>query len=74
MRSFLLFLTGFALLAPLAAASAQSVPTAVAPAAETDQAPSLDKLFGELKRERKEKAAERIAARIWDEWRHSGSA
>ena len=34
----------------------------------------LDKLFAELKRERNEKAAERIAARIWEEWGHSGSA
>jgi tetratricopeptide (TPR) repeat protein len=74
MRSVLLFLAGFALLAPVAAVNAQSTPTAVAPAATADEVPALDKLFGELKRERKEKAAERIAARIWDEWRHSGSA
>jgi tetratricopeptide (TPR) repeat protein len=74
MRSVLLFVTGFALLASAAAANAQSAPTPVAPAVENEQAASLDKLFGELKRERKEKAAERIASRIWDEWRHSGSA
>jgi len=34
----------------------------------------LDKLFGQLKRERSEKAAERIAQQIWDEWNRSGSA
>jgi len=74
MRSLLLFLGGFVLLTSGSLANAQSAPTPVAPAAETEHAAALDKLFGELKRERKEKAAERIAARIWDEWRHSGSA
>nr|WP_274630553.1 hypothetical protein [Mesorhizobium shangrilense] len=34
----------------------------------------LDKLFAELKRERNEKAAERISHRIWAEWGESGSA
>ena len=34
----------------------------------------LDTLFGELKRERNEKAAERIAGRIWEAWSQSGSA
>ena len=34
----------------------------------------LDKLFAELKRERNEKAAERIAGQIWEEWFKSGSA
>ena len=34
----------------------------------------LDELFSKLKRERNEKAAERIAARIWEEWGHSDSA
>jgi tetratricopeptide (TPR) repeat protein len=34
----------------------------------------LDTLFVELKRERNEKAAERIAGRIWEEWTRSGSA
>ncbi len=41
--------------------------------AETEQS-RIDKLFAELKRERNEKAAERIAARIGEEWSHSGSA
>ena len=34
----------------------------------------LDTLFSDLKRERNEKAAERVAARIQDEWGKSGSA
>ncbi|TPI35490.1 hypothetical protein FJW07_23820 [Mesorhizobium sp. B3-1-9] len=43
------------------------------PAAPTKQG-RLDQLFTELKRERNEKAAERIAGRIWNEWNQSGSA
>src|SRR3954454_6577380 len=40
-----------------------------------DQAKNrLDKLFADLKRERNEKAAERIAGQIWEEWFKSGSA
>lgn len=34
----------------------------------------LDTLFSQLKRERNEKAAERIAGQIWKEWAESGSA
>ncbi|AZO52616.1 MAG: hypothetical protein EOS78_25520 [Mesorhizobium sp.] len=34
----------------------------------------LDRLFSDLKRERNEKAAERIAGNIWNEWFQSGSA
>ncbi|MEI5678744.1 hypothetical protein G6N74_14435 [Mesorhizobium sp. CGMCC 1.15528] len=34
----------------------------------------LDALFGELKRERNERAAQRIAQRIREEWNRSGSA
>lgn len=34
----------------------------------------LDTLFGNLKRERNAKAAERIAGNIWAEWNNSGSA
>lgn len=34
----------------------------------------LDKLFSDLKRERNERAAERLSQRIWEEWRKSGSA
>jgi tetratricopeptide (TPR) repeat protein len=43
------------------------------PAAATKQA-RLDQLFAELKRERNEKAAERTAGSIWNEWFQSGSA
>ena len=43
-------------------------------AAPTDEASRLDQLFADLKRERNEKAAERIANQIWAEWRKSGSA
>ena len=43
------------------------------PVAET-KAARLDQLFTDLKRERNEKAAERIAGRIWNEWFQSGSA
>lgn len=41
---------------------------------EVSTALRLDKLFTELKRERNEKAAERISGRIWAEWSKSGSA
>jgi tetratricopeptide (TPR) repeat protein len=34
----------------------------------------LDTLFSQLKRERNERAAERIAGQIWKEWSESGSA
>jgi tetratricopeptide (TPR) repeat protein len=45
-----------------------------APAEEPTPENRLDNLFTKLKRERNEKAAERIAARIGEEWNHSGSA
>ena len=43
---------------------------------ETPATPAqrLDALFAELKRERNERAAERISQRIWVEWGKSGSA
>lgn len=54
---------------------------AVAPTATQDAPPvattkqgRLDQLFSDLKRERNEKAAERIAGNIWSEWSQSGSA
>jgi tetratricopeptide (TPR) repeat protein len=52
-------------------------PTAAAtekPPADAKAENRLETLFGELKRERNEKAAERIASRIGEEWNHSGSA
>ncbi|KUM23237.1 hypothetical protein AU467_09795 [Mesorhizobium loti] len=55
--------------------SAASPPPAITPppVASTRQG-RLDQLFTDLKRERNEKAAERIAGRIWNEWNQSGSA
>ena len=52
-------------------------PTAAAiekPPAAAKAENRLDALFGELKRERNEKAAERIAGRIREAWSQSGSA
>ncbi|MGD9914123.1 MAG: hypothetical protein AB7S80_08575 [Rhizobiaceae bacterium] len=43
-------------------------------AAEETHEARLDRLFGELKRERNERAAKRISDRIWEEWSRSGSA
>jgi tetratricopeptide (TPR) repeat protein len=54
---------------PVAAPEKQAATTAEA---KTEN--RLDELFGQLKRERNEKAAERIASRIGEEWSHSGSA
>jgi tetratricopeptide (TPR) repeat protein len=49
-------------------------PTATPPPVAPTKQGRLDQLFAELKRERNEKAAERIAGRIWNEWNQSGSA
>lgn len=47
----------------------------LAMAGDTDpRSERIDKLFSELKRERNERAAGRIAARISEEWARSGSA
>jgi tetratricopeptide (TPR) repeat protein len=62
-----LFLLGFA---PLPAQADDPV----APPVATTREARLDQLFVDLKRERNEKAAERIAARISHEWSQSGSA
>ncbi|TIR38058.1 MAG: hypothetical protein E5X64_11030 [Mesorhizobium sp.] len=62
-----LFLFGFA---PLPARAEDPVTPPVA----TTREERLDQLFVDLKRERNEKAAERIAARISHEWSKSGSA
>jgi tetratricopeptide (TPR) repeat protein len=59
-------------LSPALAADQSKPAEQTAPA---DQAKNrLDKLFADLKRERNEKAAERIAGQIWEEWFKSGSA
>ncbi len=83
MRILFACLIGLALFGapPVADAdAAHPTPQAVAPggnpelSAPRTRAERLDALFASLKRERNEKAAERIAARIWQEWNNSGSA
>jgi tetratricopeptide (TPR) repeat protein len=59
-------------LSPAIAAGPELTPAEKAEPAKPEN--RLDTLFAELKRERNEKAAERIAARIWEEWNKSGSA
>lgn len=84
MRILFTFFTAFLLSGAALPARAETVPGALPPdaappaatpppAAPTRQG-RLDQLFTELKRERNEKAAERIAGRIWNEWNQSGSA
>src|SRR5690606_29248939 len=65
-----------ATLSPPHAADPDAASEKPAAAATTEAATGnrLDALFGQLKRERNEKAAERIASRISEEWNHSGSA
>lgn len=66
------FALSAALAAGIAIAAAQPAPTP--PSAEPPEPSRLEKLFADLKRERNEKAAERIANNIWAEWMKSGSA
>ncbi|KRA00426.1 hypothetical protein ASD64_02375 [Mesorhizobium sp. Root157] len=61
---------------PMSQAADKAVPGepgAKSTAAETHEQ-RLDRLFGELKRERNEKIATHISQRIWQEWAQSGSA
>ncbi|MBN9549211.1 MAG: hypothetical protein J0H31_10115 [Alphaproteobacteria bacterium] len=80
MRIRFAFLTALLLSGTALPAGAEEVQGALPPDAATPPpaAPTkqgrLDQLFAELKRERNEKAAERIAGRIWNEWNQSGSA
>lgn len=72
MRNVLVFAALFVTVFAGPAASAEAVDDV---AAQTAAVPSrLDRLFDDLKRERNERAAERIARGIWQEWAHSGSA
>jgi tetratricopeptide (TPR) repeat protein len=74
MRILFAFLPVAALtLAAVPAIAAETAPPPAKPAAAAPEN-RLDTLFGDLKRERNERAAERVAARIWEEWNHSGSA
>lgn len=74
MRSVLLCLTSLAVLASADLALAQTKAAPAPQPAVTEAPPTLDRLFDELKRERKEHAAARIADRIWERWRRSGSS
>ncbi|MDX8531505.1 hypothetical protein RFM41_09905 [Mesorhizobium sp. VK25A] len=83
MRILFAFFTAFLLSGTTAGAEevpgalppdAASPPAATPPPAAPTKQGRLDQLFTELKRERNEKAAERIAGRIWNEWNQSGSA
>ena len=56
------------------AVRADDPPAATTPPVAVTKEARLDQLFADLKRERNEKAAERIAGRIWGEWFQSGSA
>jgi tetratricopeptide (TPR) repeat protein len=77
MQNLLAVLAALFLYLSLPAFAADGAPPAVEesedPASEEPDG-RLDKLFAELKRERNERAAERIAGRIWTEWFKSGSA
>ncbi|MGI6856899.1 tetratricopeptide repeat protein [Mesorhizobium sp. 1B3] len=57
--------------APAVAADSETAAPATAPPSAQSR---LDKLFADLKRERNEKAAQRIADRIREQWNKSGSA
>ncbi|MBB6412593.1 tetratricopeptide repeat protein [Mesorhizobium sangaii] len=70
-----IFLVSGAVALPARADDQATAPAApdAPPPVMTKQA-HLDQLFSDLKRERNEKAAERIAGNIWSEWFQSGSA
>ncbi|HEV2900285.1 MAG TPA: hypothetical protein VGX71_21105 [Pseudaminobacter sp.] len=76
MRNFFAFLPAVALTIALAPAGAAETapPPPTEPVAVAKPENRLETLYGELKRQRNEKAAERIASRIFEEWNHSGSA
>jgi tetratricopeptide (TPR) repeat protein len=69
LAALILFFTG-----PAPALAADQTTDQSQQAAPADKADRLDKLFADLKRERNEKAAERISGQIWEEWFKSGSA
>lgn len=75
MRSVCAFFLGLAIAAvpavPVLAQTAPDTKQATAPAKAESR---LDSLFGKLKRERNERAAERLASQIQGEWNKSGSA
>ena len=75
MRSVFAFAIALTLGAAFPAVAQDAPPTEeIKPQPEEQVGSRLDKLFGELKRQRNEKAAERIAGNIWQEWFKPGSA
>ena len=72
MRSVFAFLTVVFLAGGFVSVARADTPTTSSASAQ--QQARLDKLFLDLKRERNDKAAERIAANIWQQWSESGSA
>jgi tetratricopeptide (TPR) repeat protein len=72
MRKVFAFLAFFSLASGLAPAAWADTPAVTSTTAA--QKARIDKLFVDLKRERNDKAAERIAGTIWQEWSDSGSA
>lgn len=62
------------LLAVFLLAAPQAFAEEAAASSEQDELPRIDKLFDDLKRERNEAAAQRIANFIREEWAQSGSA
>lgn len=73
----ILHMVAFVLALPLAAAAQQAgtrQPDAGTTAAVETASKRLDTLFFDLKRAANDKAAERIAQSIWEEWFKSGSA
>ena len=73
MRILFAFFSAFFLFSATAA-RADDPPAATTPPVAVTKEARLDQLFADLKRERNEKAAERIAGNIWNEWSQSGSA
>lgn len=72
MRKVFAFLAVFSLANGVAPAAWGDTPAVTSTTAS--QKARIDKLFVDLKRERNDKAAERIADTIWQEWSDSGSA
>jgi tetratricopeptide (TPR) repeat protein len=74
MRSVLAFALALTVGAALPALAEDPLAREATPQPEEKAGSRLDGLFSELKRERNEKAAERTAGKIWQEWFKSGSA
>ena len=67
-------ITGPSPATPNAAESPDGKAPTPSPSPQLAHAQRLDQLFAELKRERNDHAADRIARQIWQEWLDSGSA